>query len=176
MALAWDREEAPRWDPDKQGIIGGAPPGVFDIDHADGSPLPGDWWSTRDEHTVVGYGWLDVAWGDAEILLAVDPQAQATGVGSFVLDNIEHEAAARGVNYVYNTVRATHPRRAEVQEWLQRRGFRGDDRDDTLRKRVRVRANFSSVASTVPEFDEGVDMPPGHEESGGYVDAADHRY
>ena len=176
MALTWVREEQARWDADKQRIIGGAPEGVFDIEHADGDPMTGDWWAAKDGGTVVGYGWLDSAWGDAEILLAVDLHAQAQGVGSFVLDNIEHEAAARGVNYVYNTIRATHPRRAEVQEWLEARGFRGDDRDDTLRKRVRVRETVAAATGKAPEFDADVDMPPGHEESGGYVDAAQHRF
>ena len=35
---------------------------------------------------VVAYGWMDTAWGDAEMLVAVDPQHHRQGVGTFVLD------------------------------------------------------------------------------------------
>ena len=176
MGLSWQREEQPLWDDNKKRVIGGAPDGVFDLNPAEGDSLSGDWWFAQDDGTVVGYGWLDSAWGDAEVLLAVDPHAQQKGVGSFVLENIEHEAATRGINYVYNTVRATHPQRAEVQEWLESRGFSGDDRDNTLRKHVRVREMTVPVVGRAPEFDANVDMPPGREESGGYVDASDHRF
>ncbi len=176
MGLTWQREERPRWDADKKRIIGGAADGVFDLAPVDGESLPGDWWSAHDDGAVVGYGWLDSAWGDAEILLAVDPHTQRKGVGSFVLENIEHEAAARGMNYVYNRIRPHHPRRAEVQEWLEVRGFRGDGRDDTLRKHVRVHQTPAPARAAAPEFDAGVDMPPGHEESGGYVDPSEHRF
>ena len=176
MGLSWHREEQPHWDEDKKRIIGGAPDGVFDLDPAEDESLSGDWWSAQDDGTVVGYAWLDSAWGDAEILLAVDPHAQQKGVGSYVLENIEHEAATRGMNYVYNTVRATHPERAEVQEWLESRGFSGDDRDNTLRKHVRAHEVAPSFVARAPKFDASVDMPPGREESGGYVDSSDHRF
>ena len=100
--------------------------------------LPGDWWAARTpDGVVVGYGWLDATWGgDAEILLAVDAAAQQQGVGSFVLARLEDEAAARGLNYVYNTVRDTHPQRDDLHDWLAVRGYRGGTSDTTLRKRV----------------------------------------
>jgi GNAT superfamily N-acetyltransferase len=134
--LSWHREDHPCWDTDKQRVIGGAPNGVFDLDYAAGQRLAGDWWHASDGDRIVGYGWLDITWGDAEILLAVDPVAQRQGVGGFVLDNIEREAARRGVNYVYNTIRLNHPRRTEVRDWLESHGFRGSDADESLRKRV----------------------------------------
>lgn len=60
---------------------------------------------------VLGYGRLDIGWGgDAQILLAVEPTRQEEGVGSFVLARLEDEAAARGIDYVYNTIREhEHP-------------------------------------------------------------------
>ena len=124
--LTWTHEDSPTWDADKQRVIGSAPEGAFDLSHADGDALPGDWWEARtSDGAVVGYGWLDATWGgDAEILLAVDTAYQRRGVGSFVLDRLEHEAASRGLNYVYNTIR-DHEGRELVHDWLVVRGFRG---------------------------------------------------
>src|SRR3954454_2706493 len=100
--LTWVREQAPVWDADKIRVIGGAPKGAFVLPFEDGEQLPGAWWSARDlGGVVVGYGRLDTTWGgDAEILLAVAPGREETGIGSFILGRLEQEAAARGINYV----------------------------------------------------------------------------
>jgi len=90
---------------------------------ANGDPLPGDWWRIEDGGDVVGFGWLDVVWGEAEIQLATAPSARGRGVGTFAVEHLEAEARARGVNYVYNTVRASHPDAAGVTAWLVKRGF-----------------------------------------------------
>ncbi|WP_062393362.1 GNAT family N-acetyltransferase [Gordonia phthalatica] len=174
MTLQWERESAPTWDADKQRIVGGAPEGAFDLAYAPDAPVAGEWWAVRDGDAVVGYGWLDIAWGDAEILLATAPDAQRRGVGAFVLDNIEAEAAKRGVNYVYNTIRAGHPDRVSLREWLESHGFEGGD-DGSLRKRI-TSGSPAPAAHPVPAFDASVDRGPGSEESGGYVNPEDHRY
>src|SRR5699024_5007607 len=84
-----------------------------------------------------GFGLLDTTWGgDAEITLAVDTECQGRGVGSFVMERLEQEARSRGINYVYNTVRDTHPQRDEVHDWLVVRGYWGNERDASLRKHV----------------------------------------
>lgn len=186
MAFTWVREERPRWDDAKQAVIGQAPPGALDVRAVPGAGLPGDWWAaTDDDGEVVGYGWLDSTWGgDAEILLAVAPQAQGRGVGTFVLAQLEAEASRRGMNYVYNTVRATHPDRDRVHDWLAGRGYRGSDSDKALRKRVEagvvagaVEVGTSSVGPARAGHDGSTQAhPPGHEESGGYVDVDEHRY
>ena len=122
--------------------------------------------------------WLDVTrGGDTAILLAVASDAQGSGVGSFVLENLEREAASRGTNYVYNTVRDSHPDREAVHDWLLVRGYRGDERDLALRKRVGVREavpthRAASPGGRLPEDT----LPPGADERGGYVDVEDHRY
>lgn len=191
--LTWSHEPDPRWDAAKQRVIGSAPDGVFDLSFADDASLPGDWWTaSTPDGSVVGFGWLDATWGgDAEILLAVDVAAQQQGVGSFVISRLEDEAAARGLNYVYNTVRDSHPERDDLHDWLAVRGYRGGTSDTTLRKRVgadtqrgRTALDASkarpapSRAASGPAYDpagEG-ERAPGHEESGGYVDIDDHRY
>ena len=180
MRLSWERDPRPVWDADKQRVIGGAPPGALDLHHDPDTALTGDWWCARDEDgTAVGYGWLDSTWGgDAEVLLAVDPSAQGRGVGSFVLAHVEQEAARQGLNYVYNRVRATHPEHDRVHDWLAVRGYKGGSSDDVLRKRVEVEAATAPDAhvrepSSSPP---ATARPPGHEESGGYVDVEDHRY
>ena len=191
MTLSWSHEADPRWDADKRRVIGSAPDGVFDLSYADGASLPGDWWACADAGTVVGYGWLDATWGgDAEILLAVDAAAQDHGVGSFVIGRLEEEAADRGLNYVYNTVRDSHPRRDDLHDWLAVRGYAGSTTDTTLRKRVgadrqrEAPASAATRARPAPSRDasggydpasEG-ERGPGSEESGGYVDVDDHRY
>jgi GNAT superfamily N-acetyltransferase len=193
--LSWSHEANPTWDADKQRVIGSAPRGVFDLPYDDGASLPGDWWAARTgSGDVVGYGWLDATWGgDAEILLAVDAKSQQQGVGSFVLEHLELEAASRGLNYVYNTVRDAHPDHDDLHDWLAVRGYRGSGEsgsDVALRKRVgadtekrsrraagsqKAEPASSQAASGYDPASEG-ERGPGHEESGGYVDVEDHQY
>ena len=182
-ALAWVRETDPVWDADKRRVIGGAPDGAFVLPFDEGDPLPGEWWSVREgdaDGPVLAYGRLDVGWGgDAQILLAVDPARQEEGVGSFVLARLEEEAAARGLNYVYNVIR-DHEQRDLVHDWLVVRGFRGPA-DGDLRKRV---GGSPSTPARVPHagvtpYDVTSDpggQGPGREEQGGYVDVDEHRY
>lgn len=141
MTLRWIQEESPaKWDAGKARIVGRAPAGVFDSRFAkltDGALVPAEWWRVEDEGRVVGYGWLDVNWGDAEILLATDPESRKRGVGTFILEHLEAEAFARGLNYLYNTVRATHPDRAALSAWLEKRGFTGSEDGRMLRAVVK---------------------------------------
>jgi ribosomal protein S18 acetylase RimI-like enzyme len=126
MTLRWIYESPAVWDADKARIVGAAPEGVFDTRYAQakvGDLVPGEWWRVEDGEATVGYGWLDVNWGDAEILLATAPEAQQRGVGSFVLSHLEQEARARGLNYLYNVVRPTHPDADRVTAWLKKRRF-----------------------------------------------------
>lgn len=180
MTLRWAREESPRWDADKQRVIGGAPEGAFVLPFAEGDDLPGEWWAAVDEDDrVVGYGRLDVTWGgDAEILLAVDPASQTQGVGTFILDRLEQEAAARDLNYVHNRIR-DHPERDYVHDWLVVRGFRGPA-DGDLRKRVGpAREGGAAQPRETTPYDVTEDpggRAPGHEEQGGYVDVEQHQY
>jgi GNAT superfamily N-acetyltransferase len=138
MGLEWVRESAPVWDLDKARIVGGAPEGIFQLPvYEEGERLPGDWWRVEDGGVTVAYGWMDTAWGDAEMLLAVDPGHGGHGVGTFVLDQLEREAAGRGINYLYNVVRPTHPDHERVTAWLESRRFEGST-DGILRRRARA--------------------------------------
>lgn len=143
---------------------------------------------------------MDSGWGgDVEVLLVVDGRARQQGVGSYILERLEQEAVGRGVNYVYNTVRDTHPDRELLHDWLAVRGYRGGDGDRALRKRVTgdtgvaygrapsgAHVPVPSAAAQVPApsaaRDSGgaertaTDRGPGHEEAGGYVAVEDHRY
>jgi GNAT superfamily N-acetyltransferase len=140
MSLTWHREAPAHWNADKQRIVGGAPPGVFAIGpFAGGAIVPGDWWRVEDDGRVVGYGWMDHSWGDAEVLLAVDPAAQDAGVGTFVLDRLEDEAAAQGINYLYNVVPERHPDPDGLERWLQRRGFVASHEGGLLKRTVHPR-------------------------------------
>ena len=136
MALNWVHESPAYWDANKQAIIGGAPEGSFEgIDFKDGAILPGDWWRAEQDGTVVGFGWMDVVWGDGEVMLAVSADTQSGGVGSFIIDSLAKEAETRGLNYIYNRVAATHPNRDDVSAWLKKRGFSEDD-EERLRRLV----------------------------------------
>jgi GNAT superfamily N-acetyltransferase len=138
MSLVWIKERPAVWNADTQRIIGGAPAGVFDASFGEmspGAPLPGEWWRVEEDGRVVGYGWMDIVWGDAEILMATDSAARGRGVGSFILARLEDEARARGVNYLYNAVPAGHPEGDRVTRWLLARGFRASE-DGSLRADV----------------------------------------
>ena len=55
--------------------------------------------------------------------------------GEFIIDHLEAEAVARGLNYIYNVVPATSPNPEWVTAWLVGHGFVAGDGD--LRRRVR---------------------------------------
>jgi len=136
MSLEWIREEPARWDADKQRIIGEAAAGIYDRRFAEckaGDIMPGAWWRAEKDGRPVGYGWLDLVWGDAEITIATDPDHHGEGVGSFILAQLENEARERGVNYIYNTVRPTHPEKERVTAWFEKRGFEPSDDGSLLR-------------------------------------------
>jgi N-acetylglutamate synthase-like GNAT family acetyltransferase len=137
--LQWVHEDDPRWDADRERVFATVPDDVFPtVARRPGERLSSDWWRVERDGRVVGYGWLDDVWGDAEILLAVEEPARGSGVGAFVVDRLEEEAAARGLNYVLNVVRETHPERAAVAAWFQRQGFAATE-DGRLRKHVGTR-------------------------------------
>ncbi len=136
MGFQWIKESNPVWDEGKQRIVGKAPAGISDRRYAElesDQLVPGGWWRAEEDGRVVGYGWLDVVWGDAEILLATNPAAQKDGVGSFILEHLEDEGRARGLNYLYNVVRPTHPNAKEVTSWLEKRGFKASEDGSLLR-------------------------------------------
>lgn len=146
MSLLWIHENPAHWDREKARIIGAAPPGTFGPDRLsrfhDGDLIPGDWWRVESDGKVIAYGWMDTTWGDAEILLAVDPEARRQGVGSFVLDHLAAEAANRGFNYLYNVVSRNHPDAEGISAWLGRHAFQTFE-DGSLRRAV-VRPSAAS--------------------------------
>jgi N-acetylglutamate synthase-like GNAT family acetyltransferase len=140
VPLTWIRESPPVWDPPKRRIVGGAPSGVFSLGpFRDGQVVPGDWWRVERDGQVVGYGWMDHSWGDAEILLAVEPDGQDSGVGTYILDRLEDEAGERGINYLYNVVPDRHPDREALERWLLRRGFVASQEGGLLKRAVHAR-------------------------------------
>lgn len=204
-ALQWVADPDPHWDDDRARVFGTVPDGVFPaVPRIAGERLTGDWWAVVADGRTVGYGWLDDVWGDAEILMAVQVDARGTGAGSFALSRLEAEATDRGLNYVVNVVRDTHPERDRVTAWLLARGF-GAAEDGRLRKRVGRevgqhqdgapgagparrpdggrQARYEAERAKVAGHDR-VDAPepvtsprgPGREDSGGYVDPEQHRY
>lgn len=138
MPLSWIRENPALWDAGKQRVLGGAAPGALpDYDRTPGGVAPGDWWRVERDGQVVGYGWMDVVWGDAEILLAVAPDAQGDGNGGYILSKLEDEARVRGLKRIYNSVRPGHPARQQVIAWLSKRGFSGGGDHEQLQRVVR---------------------------------------
>jgi GNAT superfamily N-acetyltransferase len=141
MPFSWIHENPAMWDAGKARIVGAAPKGIFDSRYAAariGDIVPGEWWRAEEDGRTVGYGWLDVNWGDAEIVLATDPEARGRGVGGFILSRLEDEARARGLNYLYNIVRPTHPDGPRVAAWLEGHGFSASVDGRLLRAVVRA--------------------------------------
>jgi N-acetylglutamate synthase-like GNAT family acetyltransferase len=136
MGMSWIHESPPYWDADKARIVGGAGAGIFEpslTDSSEGTMLPNDWWRVEQDGKIVGYGWMDVTWGDAEILLAVDTETRGRGIGTFILDRLEAEARERGLHYLYNAVSDTHPQHDEVSRWLKDRNFSASEDGKLLR-------------------------------------------
>ena len=142
MKYDWVRENASRWDADKARIVGGQPQGIFELEELkSGDPVPGEWWRVSQDGLTVGFAWMDRTWDGAEVLLAVDPNQQKTGAGTFMLDQLEREAAVRGLNQLYNVVRPSHPDRDGVTRWLQGRGFKPTEGGE-LRRPVKKRKSL----------------------------------
>ena len=131
--MEWIQESPPHWDAEKQRII----PDVLSITKKDGEIVEGAWWRVEEEGQVVGYGWMESTFGDAEILLAVDESSRGHGVGTFILDQLEKEAHKQGLNYLYNVVPKKHPDKDKVSQWLQKRKFVPSGEDgETLKRSV----------------------------------------
>lgn len=144
MGLRWVSESPAFWDVNKDRIVGNAPAGIFDSRYRRlrmGAIVPGDWFRVEEDGRTVGYGWLDVNWGDAEIQLATDPGARRRGVGSFILEHLQQEAETRGLNYMFNLVRPTHPQLGETTKWFLDRGFQAVD-DGRLVREARPRPSI----------------------------------
>jgi len=137
MVLHWTKENTPRWDADKQRLFGPEELAAVGITvPPPGTAIADEWWRvTDDEGTVAGYGWLDSEWGDAEITFVVGRARRGAGIGGFIVDRLEDEAAERGLNYIYNVVPATHPDPAWMTRWLESHGFAPGHGD--LRRQVR---------------------------------------
>ena len=135
MDVTWIHEHPPRWDAQKAAVLATARPGIFDFSaYREGDVLPGEWWRVeREEGVVVGYGWLEATWGDAEILLAVRADEQERGVGAFIISKLRGEAATLGLNYLYNVVPPTHPQPARLTAWLAKQGFHRHGESGVLR-------------------------------------------
>lgn len=141
MELTWTRENPARWDADKNRVVGGVGAGVFDSRYADskiGRLLPGEWWRiVGPGELIVGFAWIDVTWGDAEMLVAIDREFRGRGIGAFALEQLEDEARIRGLNYLTNVVRATHPDRDATIAWFEKRGFSAGEDGRHFRRVVR---------------------------------------
>jgi GNAT superfamily N-acetyltransferase len=136
MTLTWTKENSPRWDADKQRIFGPAELAAVGLAApAPGQPVADEWWRAADDGQVAGYGWLDTEWGDARITFIVAPGQRGHGVGAFILEHLEDEAAARGLNYIYNVVPETHPDGPWIRNWLAGHGFHEASRGQ-LRRQV----------------------------------------
>lgn len=139
MTFTWSHENPPQWDAAKKRQIAAAAPGSLGVDKLsrfkEGDLIPGDWWRVEADGELVGYGWMDSTWGDAEILLVVDPAHQGKGVGTFILGKLEEEARSRGFFYLYNVIPKNHPDAEGVTAWLGKRSFAAYA-DGSLRRSV----------------------------------------
>ncbi len=128
MGLSWIRENPATWDADKLRVIMGGPKGIFDERYGhlrEGSLVPGEWWRVERDGEVVGYGCLDAVWGNAEVLLAIAGGAQRQGIGGFIVEQLDEEARARGLNYLYNVISPKHPDEPGLRGFLEAAGFVG---------------------------------------------------
>ena len=134
MSLTWTPESLATWDADKAAVVGTAPAGAFpELEgKQDGELIGAEWWRVEQDGAVVGYGWLDAAWGWAPILLAVKPNAQRDGVGAFIVEKLKQEAHKRGLAYLFNVIPATHPDKEGVKAFLVAQGFEEAPSDPTM--------------------------------------------
>lgn len=124
MDLTWTPDSSPRWDAHRRRVVGAWPASFPELTKAhDGAPLPGRWWAAERDGVPVGFGWMDVTWGDAEVWVAVSPEARREGIGSFIMDHLVQEARRQGLRYVYNRIPPKHAEPSKLVSWLERRSF-----------------------------------------------------
>ncbi len=144
MSLGWQKDDDPHWDADRQRLFGATELASVGMERPeDGAAIADEWWRVTDSEELLGYGWLDSEWGDAQISFLVAPAHRGAGVGAFALDRLEDEARRRGLNYIYNVVPAGHPDPTWMTHWLSMHGFRDSGRGE-LRRQVRAAAAPSS--------------------------------
>ncbi len=133
----WIREPFPvRRNDAMARILGSIPPGSLSL--PEGDLLPGDWWRLESNGEVVGYGWMDVTWGDAQVMIAVSADHRKAGHGATIVDHLAKEAHQRGLAYLFNTIPADHPDPDGVRAFLERQGFVSSGLEKRLlRRRVR---------------------------------------
>jgi GNAT superfamily N-acetyltransferase len=136
MTFAWEKEHRPRWDADKNQVFGDEELAAVGLTRpVQDAFIPDEWWrATDDDGHLVGYGWLDSEWGNARISFLVAPTARGQGAGDYILERLEEEAAARGLNYIYNVVPNTHPDRPWMTNWLSLHGFYQSPQGDLCRQ------------------------------------------
>ena len=151
MSLHWEKEDTPRWDAGKQRMFGPAELAAVGLaPAAPGEPVADEWWRVADGDDLAGYGWLDTEWGDARITFFVAPGHRGQGVGRFILEHLEAEAAARGLNYIYNVVPETHPDGPRIKNWLSMHGFREASRGQLSRQVEATPTGARAPASDTP--------------------------
>lgn len=132
---AWRAEPNPaRFDAEKKAFFEKIPAGAVRVEPA-GDLLPGRWWRLEVDGEVAGYGWMDVTWGDAQVVLAVDPARQGDGLGKVILDHLEEEAHREGLGYLFNTIPADHPDPERARGFLTANGFVASGLDGSLLRR-----------------------------------------
>jgi GNAT superfamily N-acetyltransferase len=145
MTLTWTKENSPRWDAGKQQLFGPAELAAVGMPApAPEAPVANEWWRVTEGDALAGYGWLDSEWGDARITFVVAPGQRGRGVGRFILERLEDEAAARGLNYIYNVVPDTHPDGMWIRNWLSMNGFHEASRGQ-LRRQVLSRPRVTGT-------------------------------
>ncbi len=144
MTLAWHKDDDPHWDADRGRLFGDTELASVGMQRPpDGEFVADEWWRVTDgAGDLVGYGWLDSEWGDAQISFLVAPERRGQGIGEFVVDRLEEEARSRGLNYIYNVVPDTHPDRTWMTHWLSLHGFHDAGRGE-LRRQVHAAAHPS---------------------------------
>ena len=97
MVWHWTKEDTPRWDAAKQRLFGPEELTAVGMTAREpGEPIADEWWRvTDDDGAVAGSGWLDSEWGDAEITFLVGRDRRGAGIGGFIVDRLEDEAAGR---------------------------------------------------------------------------------
>ena len=67
-------------------------------------------------------------------------QIEPIQVNASNLDRLEDEAAARGINYLYNVIPDAHPDQSGLKIWLMRRAFVPSQEGGLLKRAVHHRA------------------------------------
>lgn len=119
-------ENNPIWDKVKEKIFNQVDLGTFDFENITlNAPLGDHWWKTINENgETCGFAWGDYTSNGFEISLVVGEEYRRDGLGSQIIEELEHIVKCQGVYNMVAIIQSTNPNAVKMIDWLYSKGYK----------------------------------------------------